>query len=147
MTPQQRLQLHELIKQNNSVNNTDLIRELKHSHKIRQEVQMIEKLKRVYDDFEILQNECIKNCYFLYENYTVIYNRLLKNRVDMDVLYTFLDTLQMVEDGKMDQHEASFEIGTLLKRMYIDPRIEDKPPEYKAPINITWQEFKNLSST
>jgi hypothetical protein len=147
MNPQQRLQLHELIKQNNSVNNTDLIRELKHSHKIRQEVQMIEKLKRVYDDFEILQNECINNCYFLYENYTVIYNRLLKNRVDLDVLYTFLDTLQMVEDGKMDQHEASFEIGTLLKRMYIDPRIEDKPPEYKAPINITWQEFKKLSST
>ena len=147
MNPQQRLQLHELIKQNNSVNNTDLIRELKHSHKIRQEVQMIEKLKSVYDDFEILQNECIKSCYFLYENYTVIYNRLLKNRVDLNVLYTFLDTLQMVEDGKMDQHEASFEIGTLLKRMYIDPRIEDKPPEYKAPINITWQEFKKLSST
>jgi hypothetical protein len=47
----------------------------------------------------------------------------------------------------MDQHEASFEIGTLLKKMYIDPRIEDKPPEYKPPINITWQEFKKLSST
>ena len=101
----------------------------------------------VYDDIEILQSECIKNCYFLYENYTVIYNRLLKNRVDLNVLYTFLDTLQMVEDGKMDQHEASFEIGTLLKRMYIDPRIEDKPPEYKAPLNISWQEFKKLSST
>ena len=147
MNPQQRLQLHELIKQNNSVNNTDLIRDLKHSHKIRSEVKTIEKLKMMYDDIEILQSECIKNCYFLYENYTVIYNRLLKNRVDLDVLYTFLDTLQMIEDGKMDQHEASFEIGTLLKRMYIDPRIEDKPPEYKAPINITWQEFKKLSST
>jgi hypothetical protein len=147
MNPQQRLQLHELIKQNNSVNNTELIRELKHSAIIRKEVQTIEKLKMVYDDIEILQSECIKNCYFLYENYTVIYNRLLKNRVDLNVLYTFLDTLQMVEDGKMDQHEASFEIGTLLKRMYIDPRIEDKPPEYKAPLNISWQEFKKLSST
>jgi len=146
MNPQQRLQLHELIKQNNSVNNTDLIRELKHSHIIRKEVQMIEKLKTVYD-FEILQEECIKHCYFLYENYTVIYNRLLKNRVDIDVLYTFLDTLQMIEEGKMDQHEASFEIGTLLKKMYIDPRIEDKPPEYKPPINISWQEFKKLSHT
>ncbi len=147
MNPQQRLQLHELIKQNNSVNNTDLIRELKHSHIIRTEVRTIENLKLVYADLEILQNECIKKCYFLYENYTVIFNRLLKNRVDIDVLYTFLDTLEMIEDGKMDQHEASFEIGTLLKKMYIDPRIEDKPPEYKPPINITWQEFKKLSST
>ena len=147
MNPQQRLQLHELIKQNNSVNNTDLIRELKHSHMIRSEVKTIENLKLVYADLEILQSECIKKCYFLYENYTVIFNRLLKNRVDIDVLYTFLDTLEMVEDGKMDQHEASFEIGTLLKKMYIDPRIEDKPPEYKPPINITWQEFKKLSPT
>jgi hypothetical protein len=147
MNPQQRLQLHELIKQNNSVNNTDLIRELKHSHIIRTEVRTIENLKLVYADLEILQSECIKKCYFLYENYTVIFNRLLKNRVDIDVLYTFLDTLEMIEDGKMDQHEASFEIGTLLKKMYIDPRIEDKPPEYKPPINITWQEFKKLSST
>ena len=147
MNPQQRLQLHELIKQNNSVNNTDLIRELKHSHMIRSEVKTIENLKLVYADLEILQTECIKKCYFLYENYTVIFNRLLKNRVDIDVLYTFLDTLEMVEDGKMDQHEASFEIGTLLKKMYIDPRIEDKPPDYKPPINITWQEFKKLSST
>jgi len=147
MNPQQRLQLHELIKQNNSVNNTDLIRELKHSHIIRKEVRTIENLKLVYSDLEILQSECIKKCYFLYENYTVIFNRLLKNRVDIDVLYTFLDTLEMIEDGKMDQHEASFEIGTLLKKMYIDPRIEDKPPEYKPPINITWQEFKKLSST
>ena len=147
MNPQQRLQLHELIKQNNSVNNTDLIRELKHSHMIRSEVKTIENLKLVYADLEILQSECIKKCYFLYENYTVIFNRLLKNRVDIDVLYTFLDTLQMVEDGKMDQHEASFEIGTLLKKMYFDPRIEDKPPEYKPPINITWQEFKKLSPT
>ena len=147
MNPQQRLQLHELIKQNNSVNNTDLIRELKHSHMIRSEVKTIENLKLVYADLEILQSECIKKCYFLYENYTVIFNRLLKNRVDIDVLYTFLDTLEMVEDGKMDQHEASFEIGTLLKKMYIDPRIEDKPPDYKPPINITWQEFKKLSST
>jgi hypothetical protein len=147
MNPQQRLQLHELIKQNNSVNNTDLIRELKHSNIIRKEVQTIENLKLVYADLEILQSECIKKCYLLYENYTVIFNRLLKNRVDIDVLYTFLDTLQMIEDGKMDQHEASFEIGTLLKKMYIDPRIEDKPPEYKPPINITWQEFKKLSST
>ena len=147
MNPQQRLQLHELIKQNNSVNNTDLIRELKHSHMIRSEVKTIENLKLVYADLEILQSECIKKCYFLYENYTVIFNRLLKNRVDIDVLYTFLDTLQMVEDGKMDQHEASFEIGTLLKKMYIDPRIEDKPLEYKPPINITWQEFKKLSPT
>ena len=146
MDSQQRLKLHELIKQNNSVNNTEVIRELKHSHKIRRDVVEMERLKSLYDD-ENLERECIKNCYFLYEQYTHIFMRLIKNRVDIDILHTFLDTLQSIEDGKLDQHEASFEIGTLLKKMYIDPRIDDTKPLFKPSNNISWQEYKNLSST
>ena len=93
MDSQQRLKLHELIKQNNSVNNTEVIRELKHSHKIRRDVVEMERLKSLYEN-EILEQECIKNCYFLYEQYTHIFMRLIKNRVDIDILHTFLDTLQ-----------------------------------------------------
>ena len=149
MDSQQRLKLHELIKQNNSVNNTDLIRELKHSHKIRKDVEKMEALKALHinDSYEILENECAKNCFFLYENYTHIFMRQIKNRVDIEVLHTFLDTLQAVEDGKLDQHEASFEIGTLLKKMYVDPRIEEAKPLYIPSNNISWQEFKKLSTT
>jgi hypothetical protein len=73
--------------------------------------------------------------------------RLIKNRVDIDVLYTFLDTLQAIEDGKLDQHEASFEIGTLLKKMYIDPRIDETKPQYLPANNISWQEYKKMSTT
>ena len=149
MNSQQRLKLHELIKQNNSVNNTELIRELKHSHKIRKDVEKMEALKALYinDSYEILERECSKNCYFLYENYTHIFMRLIKNRVDIDILHTFLDTLQSVEDGKLDQHEASFEIGTLLKQMYIDPRIDETKPQYIPSNNISWQEYKKISTT
>jgi hypothetical protein len=147
MDAQQRLKLHELIKQNDSVNNTELIRELKHSHKIRTDVDKMEALKALHDTYEILERECVKNCYFLYENYTHIFMRLIKNRVDIDVLHTFLDTLQAIEDGKLDQHEASFEIGTLLKRMYVDPRLEETKPQYTPANNISWQEFKKLSTT
>ena len=147
MDSQQRLKLHELIKQNNSVNNTELIRELKHSHKIRKDVQTMEALKALHTNYEILEKECVNNCYFLYENYTHIFMRLIKNRVDIDILHTFLDTLQAVEDGKLDQHEASFEIGTLLKKMYIDPRIDETKPQYIPSNNISWQEYKKISTT
>jgi len=147
MDSQQRLKLHELIKQNNTVNNTDLIRELKHSHKIRKDVQRMEALKALFPNYEILEKECINHCYFLYESYTHIFMRLIKNRVDIDILYTFLDRLQDIEDGKLDQHEASFEIGTLLKKMYIDPRIDETKPQYLPSNNISWQEYKKLSTT
>jgi hypothetical protein len=73
--------------------------------------------------------------------------RLIKNRVDIDILYTFLDRLQDIEDGKLDQHEASFEIGKLLKKMYIDPRIDETKPQYLTSNNISWQEYKKISTT
>ena len=146
MDSQQRLKLHELIKQNNTVNNTDLIRELKHSHKIRKDVQRMEALKTLCPNYEILEKECITHCYFLYESYTHIFMRLIKNRVDIDILYTFLDRLKDIEDGKLDQHEASFDIGTLLKKMYIDPRIDETKPQYIPSNNISWQEYKKLST-
>jgi hypothetical protein len=149
MNSQQRLKLHELIKQNDSVNNTELIRELKHSHQIRKYVEKMEALKALHinDSYEILEQACVKNCYFLYENYTHIFMRLIKNRVDIDVLNTFLDTLQSIEDGKLDQHDASFEIGTLLKKMYVDPRIDESKPLYTPSNNISWQEYKKISTT
>jgi hypothetical protein len=62
--------------------------------------------------------------------------------------------LQKVEDGLLDQHEASFEVGTLLKKIYVDSALRkaeklnaetgEKEPEYKGPqVNISWRDFKN----
>jgi hypothetical protein len=58
------------------------------------------------------------------------------------ILWTFLDCLKKIEDGLLDQHEASFEIGSLLKRMYVDPKI-DKEPEFTQGKKISWDEYKN----
>jgi len=44
----------------------------------------------------------------------------MKNEIDMDVMDKVLRSLKKVEDSEMDQHEASFEVGTLLKKMYVD---------------------------
>jgi hypothetical protein len=58
-------------------------------------------------------------------------------------LYQFLNVLKDIEDGKKDQHEASFQIGTLLKEMYIDPRLEEiKEPTHIKGQTISWQEYK-----
>jgi hypothetical protein len=142
MNPEQRLKLNELIRANNSVDNTALIRELKHSSKIWEDVKKMVLLKHG-NDWKDVESDCISEASFLYTNYTMIFNRLLRDRIDVSILYSFLNVLKDIEDGKMDQHEASFQIGTLLKEMYIDPKLEEvKEPTYIKGESISWQEFK-----
>jgi hypothetical protein len=141
MNDAQKLQLHELMKQNNTVDNTHLIRELKHSALLRSNINRMMELKRTIAEPE-LGKRCEQECYFLYEKYTALYHRLYKDRVDLSVLDTFLQVLSKIEEGVFTQQEASFEIGTLLKRMYVDPELQKKEPTFKTAKNIQWQEYK-----
>ncbi len=144
MNPEQRIQLNELIRANNSIDNTPLIRELKHSSKIWDDVKKIVILKQGKEWKEI-ESQCITDANFLYTNYTQIFNRIIRDRLDIAVLYQFLNVLKDIEDGKKDQHEASFQIGTLLKEMYIDPRLEEiKEPTHIKGQTISWQEYKKI---
>ena len=148
MNDSQKLQLHELMKQNNTVDNTQLIRQLKHSSVLRENIERMMTLKKTVQEPD-LGRQCEKECYFLYEKYTALYHRLYKNRVDLSVLNTFLHVLSKIEEGVCTQQEASFEIGTLLKHMYVDPELEKKEPTFKESKNIQWQEYKQkmISST
>jgi hypothetical protein len=146
MNPEQRIQLNDLIRANNSVDNTSLIRELKHSTRIWEDVKTILTLKKGKEWAEV-EAECIQQANFLYTNYTMIFNRLLRDRLDVSILYSFLEVLKEIENGILDQHEASFKIGTLLKKMYVDPRLEElKEPDYTKGQSISWQEFKKIKT-
>jgi len=144
MNDEQRLQLNDLIRANNSVDNTGLIRELKHSSKIREDVDTMVRLKEGKEWKEV-ESECMKEANFIYKNYTMIFNRLLRDRLDLNILYTFLNVLHEIEEEQLDQHEASYKIGMLLKRMYIDPKLDEvKEPTYIKGQTISWQEFKKI---
>jgi hypothetical protein len=67
---------------------------------------------------------------------------MLKGQIDFGILDKFLDCLESIENGSKDQHEASYEIGTLLKSMYIDPKIYEEP-DRRNGIDIDWNEYKN----
>ena len=130
MNPEQRIQLNELIRANNSVDNTPLIRELKHSSKIWDDVKKMVLLKHG-KEWKDVESDCIREAQFLYTNYTMIFNRLLRDRLDVPILYSFLNVLKDIEEGTLDQHEASFQIGTLLKQMYIDPKLEEVKEQFE----------------
>lgn len=94
---------------------------------------------------------------FLCTYYTDIYNKIRKDEIDLDILYRFLEVLQQIERGELDQHEGSFAIGTLLKELYIDSALKkaeklDKETETMKPVikqavtTMTWKEFKNTKT-
>lgn len=145
MNPDQRLQLNEMIRANNSVDNTEKIRTLKHSELIRADVKKIVKLKKGKEWKEI-EGKCIEACPFLYNHYTTLYHRLLRDGLDLNILYTFLDVLKEIEHGALDQHDASFKIGTLLKQLYVDPKLDEIKPQLQGK-PLSWQEFKKKKLT
>lgn len=146
----QRLKLKEMISQNDTVNNTDEIRNLKHSSRIRADVNKIEETKKLLktQDFKELDNALCSSCVFLFNHYTYIYNKLLKNDMNIDILYQFLDVLEKIEENKIDQHEASFEVGSLLKKIFIDKKIEDTPTNsfLKPNKNITFKDYISMKN-
>lgn len=123
MNPVERLKLQEMIKANNVEDQTSRIRELKHSEKIRQDVSTYLQLVQKYpgsQNKEFFKQSCLKQCSFLFNNYTDIYNKLVKNELNLTILMQFVDVLRDIENGSMDQHEGSFKVGKILKELYID---------------------------
>jgi hypothetical protein len=92
-------------------------------------------------------------------NYTDIYNKLIKNELSLEILYKFLDALEMIEKGDVDQHEASVKVGSYLKELYVDSalkkekKLDDKLKEtqsseseeaHEEPLPVSWREYKQM---
>ena len=160
MDDKTRLQLQNMIKANNAEDQTDLIRELKHSDIFKKNIATLLNLKKQYaNDQDRLHMECMVECSFLFNYYTDLYNKIRKDEIDMEILYQFLDVLKQIEDGMVDKHEVSFMVGTLLKKIYVDSALKkaDKLERERAadaantpvivreePVEISWKQFKRM---
>jgi|LakMenEpi03Aug12_release.lakeMendotaPanAssembly.Ray.scaffolds.fasta_scaffold121148_3 hypothetical protein len=154
MDSNQRLQLQNMIKANNVEDQTSLIRNLKHSQIIRDEVNTMIVLKAKYKgNDEKIHEETMNECPFIFTYYTDIYNKVRKDEIDIGLLNKFLDVLKQIENGELDQHEGSFLIGNILKEIYIDSALKkaDKlntPENAPKPVPIkqalTYAEFKKI---
>ena len=148
-----------MINVNNVEDQTDLIRNLKNSQVLRNDVNNMIMIKAKYkgDDEKIMQ-ESVNECNFLFTYYTDIFNKVKKDEIDINILNKFLDVLRRIENGELDQHEGSFLVGTLLKELYVDSAIKkaDKLNEIydnevinepkKATVQISWKQFKKVSN-
>lgn len=158
MDETQRLQLQNMIKVNNVEDQTELIRQLKHSQIIRNEVNNMILIKAKYrgDDTKIYE-ECVAESNFLFTYYTDLFNKIRKDEIDIGILNKFIDVLRRIEDGELDQHEGSFLVGTLLKELYVDSALkkaeklneqheqQEKVVEPKKPeVKVSWSQWKKM---
>lgn len=154
MNDEQRIHLHKMISANNVEDQTDMIRDLKHSEILRREVNTLAMLKAKHkNDTELVSMEAMVECNFLFTYYTDLYNKIRKDEIDLEILHKFIDALKSIEMGEMDQHEASYEVGLLLKKIYVDSALKKAEkrdaetgktePEFKGPqVDISWKNFK-----
>lgn len=160
MNDEERLNLQQMIKANDVEDKTGLIREKKHSDIIKQQVKDLLFLKTKYqrlaksnpNEFEKM---CLSKCGFLFKNYMDIYNKIYKDEIDLTILDKFLTVLKTIEEGSVDQHEASFTVGKLLKELYIDSALKKSEKldaiekkkhkgekKHPKPREISWTEYK-----
>ncbi len=149
MNETDRLNLKRMIGQSDCDDNTDAIRKLKHSKLIRADLNAFAKLKRGQGE-DFYKGKCS----FLHTNYTDIFNRLIKDELDLKIFDRLLDALGKIEDGKVDQHEGSVVVGTILKELYIDSALKhgnnladtnSEVPVYAESKTISWKQFKVLN--
>lgn len=141
----ERLKLQDMIKQNNVQDQTNKIRQLKHSSLLKKDIELLLTLKNSSIEDAML------DCSFLYTYYTDLFNKIKKDEIDVTILFTFLNVLKKIEDEEIDQHEGSYEVGMLLKKIYVDSALKKadklnenaKESEYKgAQEKISWKEWK-----
>ena len=159
LTNDERLNLKQMVGEMDSVDNTENIRKIKHSVLIRDDIRKLDTIRKsdtelFATDFDGFMAKCQSECTFLYNNYTDIFNRIIKDELDLDIMTRLLVVLKLIEDGKYDQHEGSAMVGKILKELYLDSAIKkldgldsantnDCSANEIPPKNISWKEYKH----
>jgi hypothetical protein len=160
MNNQERLNLKKMIDEMECDDNTENIRKLKHSVLIRDDMRKLDNLKKDYSEtrfsnFDSFAEVCQTECPFLYNNYTDIFNKVIKDEIDLRIMTRLLIVLKLIEDEKVDQHEGSVMVGKILKELYIDSamkRADNIDKEYEQekvkPVEnkkISWKDYKKMN--
>lgn len=160
LSDDERSHLKNLVSKSDCVDNTEFIRNTKPSQSIMKDVRHLEtmyvKHKSLRDnDPENFAELCKIECSFLYTHYTEIFNKLLKDELDLTIMARFIVILKMIEDNKVDQHEGSAMVGKILKELYLDSAIKrskkldeqykEEPLETPPVRELSWKQYRKMN--
>ena len=158
MNQGERIQLKKMINEADCDDNTDQIRKLRHSTKIRDDIRLIEVLRRenpssTKEELSILASA---KAIFLYDNYTDIFHKAVSGELNLGIMTRILFILKQIEDEKVDQHEGSVLVGKLLKELYVDSALQrsnnlDKEHASDSPVinsgsDLSWKQYKSMKN-
>ena len=161
LSPDERLNLQKMVNEMGSEDNTNNIRKVKHSIVLRDEIRKLDTFKKKNtelqrtDKYKFMEL-CRDETPFLFNNYTDIFNRLIKDELNLEIMTKLLIVLKLIEDGKVDQNEGSVMVGKLLKELYVDSALKqaehldskssatETPPPTTSANPISWKEYKLL---
>lgn len=126
MNEEQRLQLQKMISTNHVEDHTPLIRQLRHSSLLKENIMQLLKIitEEGAENMDAITSRGSAECSFLFNGYTDIFNKIKKHEIDLSMLFQFIDILADIENGKMTQHEGAFAVGTILKSIYVDSALK-----------------------
>lgn len=160
MNVDEKLNLKKMLAQNQDyVDHTEDIRRLKHSGLLLDGLREIEKLKRANVELrEKSPDEFIEMCKqvapVMYNLYTDLFNKLVKDELNLVIMIRLIRILELIEQGNIDQNEGSVMVGKLLKELYVDSAMRlgeklDKANESNDPViektpakPISWKDWK-----
>ena len=160
ITKEESLNLKKLLSNNtDAVDNTEYIRRVKHSEKIRDDIRALDRLKKSEAKLYLENREQFKEkaqsvASFLFSNYTDIFNKMVADELDLAIMSRLLAVIKMIEDKKVDQHEGSVLVGKILKELYVDSALKrcdnldkehnsDDKEEKREVKPVSWSEWKS----
>ena len=163
LSNEDRIDLKRLLSTSDCENNTEHIRTMKHSTKIQNDIMKLVQFKDAqqtmaesYPDKFVEEAKILVP--FLAKGYTDIFNKVIRNEINFEILGKLLHVLKAIEDEKVDQHEGSVLVGKILKELYLDSAVRhgenldkkhaaEEPPKPKLVEgkSISWKEYKNTN--
>jgi hypothetical protein len=139
----------------NYEDNTSGIREAKHSSPLLADIRRMAKLRTRHADLKeksmddylvIFQRECK----YIYTQFPDVFDRVVRNDMNLDVFEKIIMILKMIEDGKVNQSEASALVGKLSQKLFFQKEAVEavanaansSSAEPEPPRGMTWKEFK-----
>jgi len=156
MNTSERLCLNKLIQNSDYEDNTEGIRKLKHSDLIQIDIAKMEFLKKRDANIrkerpKVFKETCKRECSFLFNGYTEIFNHLLKDDLNEELMTKALLTLKQIEEGEIDQQEGSVIMGKILHRIFVESKLQggidgdETNTQKNTGKEISWLDFKSAT--
>lgn len=142
MDESQKEKLTEMIDEFKTIDSTTEIRNSPKSTKILKEVNVLRQLM----NSNACKDVCTQRCPLLSSKYTHIFEGIVNKTINFSVLHSILSTLKQIENGELNQHEASFQVGTLLKETYVNEKLNISNESLQEEKKLSWRQYKEQTN-